>query len=451
MPSGEVMGVKQQPTSTGVGGLEEDKKAVYKNDDEYDEDLAQLDMLLHYVNNLSASLEFLAWENKRISTDLVPTLLNMYDALYARLSEGADATTTSGKSCDEGGGGRGAGGGGGGGGTGGEKMGFSNGSLDLSKIGQEERASTKENGNSGATENGLNSFKESGVCDQRLFIEEKDVENENQVNNNCVKCDKCGVLRTSKDGCRCSAKCVIAESITSMFETIENDLASPDSFYENVDKRRPRREHIYAEPQFLIKPKDSPKSTTSSSSTNTCSSSASSSTLTSTTSTTSSSSDKLPGTPASPPMGFDPRKLKDVYRPLSSISSSSSSSSNSLPRGPPGAATSYLASAESLEDNDADHSDTEETTRRRDRTIKTRREKAQRTGCLLLPHDLDFSSQFPGSGDSGVQCHSISLPAPPTLRPRYCDPNLAYMDRIVLEIVETEAIYVRDLKEIIEM
>lgn len=64
------MGVKQQPTSTGVGGLEEDKKAVYKNDDEYDEDLAQLDMLLHYVNNLSASLEFLAWENKRKWSDI---------------------------------------------------------------------------------------------------------------------------------------------------------------------------------------------------------------------------------------------------------------------------------------------------------------------------------------------------------------------------------------------
>lgn len=62
-----------------------------------------------------------------------------------------------------------------------------------------------------------------------------------------------------------------------------------------------------------------------------------------------------------------------------------------------------------------------------------------------------FSLPPAGSGDSGVQCHSISLPAPPTLRPRYCDPNLAYMDRIVLEIVETEAIYVRDLKEIIEV
>ena len=34
-------------------------------DQEYGEDLAQLDMLLHYVNNLSASLEFVAWENKR--------------------------------------------------------------------------------------------------------------------------------------------------------------------------------------------------------------------------------------------------------------------------------------------------------------------------------------------------------------------------------------------------
>ena len=58
---------------------------------------------------------------------------------------------------------------------------------------------------------------------------------------------------------------------------------------------------------------------------------------------------------------------------------------------------------------------------------------------------------FSGSGDSGVQCHSISLPTPPLLRPRYCDPDLHYMDRVVLEIVETEAIYVRDLKEIIEV
>lgn len=41
------------------------RNATYLTQEEYDEDLAQLDVLLHYVNNLSASLEFLQWEKKR--------------------------------------------------------------------------------------------------------------------------------------------------------------------------------------------------------------------------------------------------------------------------------------------------------------------------------------------------------------------------------------------------
>lgn len=55
------------PTAAGVGvGEVANRSAAVYDDKEYDEDLAQLDMLLHYVNNLSASLEFLAWENKRM-------------------------------------------------------------------------------------------------------------------------------------------------------------------------------------------------------------------------------------------------------------------------------------------------------------------------------------------------------------------------------------------------
>ncbi|KAK8722438.1 hypothetical protein OTU49_012217 [Cherax quadricarinatus] len=447
MPSGEVVTVTPT-TSSGVGvGVEEDKRAVY-NDKEYDEDLAQLDMLLHYVNNLSASLEFLAWENKRISTDLVPTLLNMYDALYARLNEGTDAHSC--RSSDEVGDGVAAAAENISGSTGenhstssgnsGENHSTSSGnsgencptysgcnsSLNFRKDCPQGEVSTKENSDSGAIENGLQSVKESGCesvtenglfttetisCNERLFIVERDLEADTQL-----KCDECGVLRTPSDKCKCKVKVSLAESITSMFEDIERSLDTSEQLYNNLD-RRLRKEHIYAEPQFVIKPKENTQSAAKVS-------------LSATVSTF--SDDKTP----SPPVGFDPRKFKDVYRPLSSISSSSSSSSssNSLPRGPTGVTTLYLASAESLEDNDADHSDTEETTRRRDRTIKARREKAQRTG----------------SGDSGVQCNTISLPAPPTLRPRYCDPNLDYMDRIVLEIVETEAIYVRDLRQIIE-
>ncbi|KDR08121.1 hypothetical protein L798_01654, partial [Zootermopsis nevadensis] len=39
---------------------------------------------------------------------------------------------------------------------------------------------------------------------------------------------------------------------------------------------------------------------------------------------------------------------------------------------------------------------------------------------------------------------------PPAGRPRYCDPHLSYMDRVVMEIVETECVYVRDLQQVIE-
>ena len=55
---------KHKQQQQGVSNKEQgDQKSTYKNEEEYDEDLAQLDMLLHYVNNLSASLEFLNWEN----------------------------------------------------------------------------------------------------------------------------------------------------------------------------------------------------------------------------------------------------------------------------------------------------------------------------------------------------------------------------------------------------
>lgn len=303
-----------------------------------------------------------------ISTDLVPTLLNMYDALYARLNDGSDGQTPG--SC----GGEGSGGGE----ERGAPVGLDNGNLDVRRDGQEPSVSTKENANTGAIENGLKSVKENGYKSvkenglftgntssgsERLFIEENDLDNKNQVNNNSPqgidssKCDKCGVSRTRRDLCRCSAKVSLSESITSMFEDIERGLHDSTQLYDNLDKRL-KKEPIYAEPQF-VKFKDGGQSASS----------------------PAHSTSGAP--PTSPPnVGFDPRKFKDVYRPLSSISSSSSSSSssNSLPRGPAGATTSYLASAESLEDNDADHSDTEETTRRRDRTIKTRREKAQRTG-----------------------------------------------------------------------
>lgn len=60
---------------------------------------------------------------------------------------------------------------------------------------------------------------------------------------------------------------------------------------------------------------------------------------------------------------------------------------------------------------------------------------------------------FTGSEDSGVHspCSYISSPSPPQGRPKYCDPHLSYMDRVVMEIIETEGVYVRDLQKIIEV
>uniref|UniRef100_A0A1B6BYK0 DH domain-containing protein n=1 Tax=Clastoptera arizonana TaxID=38151 RepID=A0A1B6BYK0_9HEMI len=126
-----------------------------------------------------------------------------------------------------------------------------------------------------------------------------------------------------------------------------------------------------------------------------------------------------------------------VSRPLSisSIASSSSSSSSSVTsscsgggvgrRGTKSAA--YLASIESLDDSDGDK-----------RPINVQR--------LKVP-----SNTSQGSGDSGVHspCSFISSPSPPHTRPRYCDPHLSYMDRVVIEIIETEAVYVADLRQVI--
>lgn len=134
-----------------------------------------------------------------------------------------------------------------------------------------------------------------------------------------------------------------------------------------------------------------------------------------------------------------PPPAPTVTRPLSvsSIASSSSSSSSSVTSSCSGGgvgrrlgvgakSAAYLASIESLEDSD----------------------EGKRPLALQR---LKGSSTSQGSGDSGVHspCSFISSPSPPHGRPRYCDPHLSYMDRVVIEIVETEAVYVADLRQVI--
>ncbi|XP_013780995.1 pleckstrin homology domain-containing family G member 3-like [Limulus polyphemus] len=123
-------------------------------------------------------------------------------------------------------------------------------------------------------------------------------------------------------------------------------------------------------------------------------------------------------------------------RPLStsSVSSSSSSSSSSLPRNGIDVKKSYLASIESLDDDD-----------------DVSRYGEGRTGAHCsrdqLPHARERRSLGSLSECGGSEENStITSPS----RQTSYDPNLGLIDRVILEIVDTERTYVKDLNEIIE-
>lgn len=75
--------------------------------------------------------------------------------------------------------------------------------------------------------------------------------------------------------------------------------------------------------------------------------------------------------------------------------------------------------------------------------------------------------KWTGSGDSGVvtvsetncrigdddsdQRRNSTEESPLSHRPRYCDPHRNPMERVLLEIVDTEAIYVEHLRQVIQV
>lgn len=75
--------------------------------------------------------------------------------------------------------------------------------------------------------------------------------------------------------------------------------------------------------------------------------------------------------------------------------------------------------------------------------------------------------KWTGSGDSGVvtisetncrigddgndQRRNSAEEDPLSHRPRYCDPHRNPMERVLLEIVDTEAIYVEHLRQVIQV
>ncbi|XP_071450370.1 uncharacterized protein GEFmeso [Hetaerina americana] len=86
---------------------------------------------------------------------------------------------------------------------------------------------------------------------------------------------------------------------------------------------------------------------------------------------------------------------------------------------------------------------------RNPRTLHASSYRQQSTRRLFAA--ASSSSGVSSSSSSSATCSHISAPSLPTgPKPRYCDPNLSYMDRVVMEIAETEAIYVRDLQQVIE-
>ncbi|XP_013778790.1 uncharacterized protein LOC106463319, partial [Limulus polyphemus] len=124
-------------------------------------------------------------------------------------------------------------------------------------------------------------------------------------------------------------------------------------------------------------------------------------------------------------------------RPLStsSVSSSSSSSSSSLPRNGMDVKKSYLASIESLDDDDDDVSE-----------FGNERSNAH-SNLNQLPHSGDRRSVGSLSECGGSEANSaVTSPS----RHTSYDPNLGPIDRVILEIVDTERTYVRDLNEIIK-
>lgn len=123
------------------------------------------------------------------------------------------------------------------------------------------------------------------------------------------------------------------------------------------------------------------------------------------------------------------RRRRNGGRPLSgsSIASSTSSSSCSNP-GNTCAANPYLASVESLADTCASSQGSA------DSGVVT----VSEASCRILNDDngqrRDSAEEDPSS------CH----------RPRYCDPHRNPVERVLLEIVDTEAIYVEHLRQVIQ-
>lgn len=121
------------------------------------------------------------------------------------------------------------------------------------------------------------------------------------------------------------------------------------------------------------------------------------------------------------------RRRRNGGRPLSGSSIASSTSSSSSNQGNTCATNLYLASVESLADTCASSQGSA------DSGVVT----VSEASCRVLNDD---NGQRRDSAEEDPLCH----------RPRYCDPHRNPVERVLLEIVDTEAIYVEHLRQVIQ-
>ena len=131
--------------------------------------------------------------------------------------------------------------------------------------------------------------------------------------------------------------------------------------------------------------------------------------------------------------------------PVHSVTSSTSSSGSSH--------LTCLTSAESLDDAGATFSSTSTTAAAGGVTVAAAGSPSRRPRSSAVNSDLHHLRHSGDSGDSGV-----SSPGPPSSEASEqknsedgCSDNLSYMDRVVMEVVESEAVYVRDLQQVVEV
>ncbi|XP_066597444.1 uncharacterized protein GEFmeso isoform X2 [Prorops nasuta] len=131
------------------------------------------------------------------------------------------------------------------------------------------------------------------------------------------------------------------------------------------------------------------------------------------------------------PLRYNRRCNRANSRPLSGSSiASSTSSSGCSNQGNATTANPYLASVESLADTCASSQGSG------DSGVVT----VSESSCRIITNGPNGLLQRRDSMDGNFLCH----------RPRYCDPHRNPVERVLLEIVDTEAIYVEHLRQVIQ-